>query len=68
MQKMMRLHRPMQLATDNSVAAAGVWRNLLMGSRAERMLDLSRLRDLINTDVKHLRRRKLTGKLSISAP
>jgi hypothetical protein len=45
-----------------------VWRNLLMGSRAERMLDLSRLRDLINTDVKHLRRRKLTGKLSISAP
>jgi len=51
MQKMVRLHRPMQLGIDNSVAAAGIWRNLLMGSRAERSLDLERLRDLINTEV-----------------
>ncbi|KAH9956930.1 hypothetical protein BC827DRAFT_1229009 [Russula dissimulans] len=68
MQKMVRLHRPMQLGIDNSVAAAGIWRNLLMGSRAERSLDLERLRDLINTEVKNLRQRKLTGKLSISGP
>ncbi|KAF8499860.1 hypothetical protein F5888DRAFT_1802322 [Russula emetica] len=68
MQKMVRLHRPMQLEIDNSVAAAGIWRNLLMGSRAERSLDLERLRDLINTEVKNLRQRKLMGKLSISAP
>ncbi|KAH8985946.1 hypothetical protein EDB86DRAFT_3065938 [Lactarius hatsudake] len=68
MQKMVRLHRPMQLGIDNSVAAAGIWRNLLMGSRAERSLDLERLRDLINTEVKNLRQRKLMGKLSISAP
>ena len=68
MQKMVRLHRPMQLAIDNSVAAAGIWRNLLMGSRAERSLDLERLRDLINQEVKNLRQRKLLGKLSISAP
>ncbi|TFY63164.1 hypothetical protein EVJ58_g3410 [Rhodofomes roseus] len=65
MQKMVRLHRPMQLAIDNSVAAAGIWRNLLMGSRAERSLDLERLRDLINTEVKNLRQRKEKGKLSI---
>jgi len=68
MQKMVRLHRPMQLPIDNSVAAAGIWRNLLMGSRAERSLDLERLRDLINTEVKNLRQRKLLGKLSIGAP
>ncbi|KAH9978833.1 hypothetical protein BGW80DRAFT_1281218 [Lactifluus volemus] len=68
MQKMVRLHRPMQLGIDNSVAAAGIWRNLLMGSRAERSLDLERLRDLINTEVKNLRQRKLMGKLSVSVP
>ncbi|KAF8893376.1 hypothetical protein BD779DRAFT_1435825 [Infundibulicybe gibba] len=67
-QKMVRLHRPMQLPIDNSVAAAGIWRNLLMGSRAERSLDLERLRDLINTEVKNLRQRKQLGKLSIGAP
>ncbi|KAL7281780.1 hypothetical protein PYCCODRAFT_1430922 [Trametes coccinea BRFM310] len=68
MQKMVRLHRPLQLPIDNSVAAAGIWRNLLMGSRAERSLDLERLRDLISTEVKNLRQRKIMGKLSIGAP
>ena len=68
MQKMVRLHRPMQLPIENSVAAAGIWRNLLMGSRAERSLDLERLRDLISTEVKNLRQRKIMGKLSITAP
>lgn len=65
MQKMVRLHRPMQLGIDNSVAAAGIWRNVLMASRAERSVDLERLRDLINTEVKNLRTRKIQGKLSI---
>ncbi|KAH6914507.1 hypothetical protein BKA70DRAFT_668464 [Coprinopsis sp. MPI-PUGE-AT-0042] len=64
-QKMVRLHRPMQLPIDNSVAAAGIWRNILMGSRAERSLDLERLRDLINTEVKNLKQRKLLGKLTV---
>ncbi|KAF8160625.1 hypothetical protein B0H34DRAFT_857242 [Crassisporium funariophilum] len=68
MQKMVRLHRPMQLPIDNSVAAAGIWRNILMGSRAERSLDLERLRDLINTEVKNLKQRKQLGKLSIAPP
>ena len=68
MQKMVRLHRPMQLPIDNSVAAAGIWRNILMGSRAERSLDLERLRDLINTEVQNLRQRKQMGKLSVGAP
>jgi len=68
MQKMVRLHRPMQLPIDNSVAAAGIWRNILMGSRAERSLDLERLRDLINTEVKNLRQRKQLGKLSVNPP
>ena len=58
----------MQLPIDNSVAAAGIWRNVLMGSRAERSLDLERLRDLINTEVKNLKQRKQLGKLSIGAP
>ena len=66
-QKMVRLHRPMQLPIDNSVAAAGIWRNILMGSRAERSLDLERLRDLINTEVKNLKQRKNLGKLTVSA-
>ncbi|KAF9050165.1 hypothetical protein BJ165DRAFT_1525439 [Panaeolus papilionaceus] len=64
-QKMVRLHRPMQLPIDNAVGAAGIWRNILMGSRAERSLDLERLRDLINTEVKNLKQRKTLGKLSI---
>lgn len=64
-QKMVRLHRPMQLPIDNSVAAAGIWRNILMGSRAERSSDLERLRDLINTEVKNLKQRKFLGKLSV---
>lgn len=67
MQKMVRLHRPNQLDTDNAVAAAGIWRNLLMGSRAERPVDLERLRDLIQTEVKNLRQRKEQGKLSVAA-
>jgi hypothetical protein len=67
-QKMVRLHRPMQAPIDNSVAAAGIWRNVLMGSRAERSVDLERLRDLINTEVKNLKQRKQLGKLSIGAP
>ncbi|KAF8069975.1 hypothetical protein FPV67DRAFT_1485683, partial [Lyophyllum atratum] len=67
-QKMVRLHRPTQLPIDNSVAAAGIWRNILMGSRGERSLDLERLRDLINTEVKNLRQRKLLGRLSITPP
>lgn len=36
-----------------------------MGSRAERSLDLERLRDLINTEVKNLKQRKAMGKLSV---
>jgi hypothetical protein len=67
-QKLVRLHRPVQLGIDNSVAAGGIWRNILMGSRAERGLDLERLRDLINTEVKNLRQRKVQGKLSLSSP
>ncbi|KAF5346913.1 hypothetical protein D9758_010110 [Tetrapyrgos nigripes] len=35
MPTLIRLHRPMQLAVDDSVAAASVWRNILMGLPAE---------------------------------
>jgi hypothetical protein len=68
LQKVIRLHRPMQLLIDNSVSAGGIWRNILMGSRGERIIDLERLRGLINTEVENLRRRKQHGKLSIGAP
>ena len=64
LQKLVRLHRPMQLPFDNSVVAAGIWRNLLIGSRAERSVDLERLRESIHTEVEHLRQRKSMGKLS----
>ena len=60
MQKIVRLHRPLQLWIDNSVTVPGIWRNLLMGPRAERGIDLECL--LIHTDVKNLR---LMGKLTI---
>jgi hypothetical protein len=63
MQKMVRLHRPRQLAIDNSAAATGIWRNLLVGDRAERALDLERLRYLVGLEVKNLRIRKLLDKL-----
>jgi hypothetical protein len=41
MLQMVRLHRPMQLNIDNSVATADIWRKALMGSRAERSLERS---------------------------
>ena len=50
-QKMVCLHWPLQVPIDNSIAAAGIWQNMLMGSRAERSVDLERLRDLVNTEV-----------------
>lgn len=66
-QKLVRIHRPMQLLIDNSVAAAAIWRNLLMGSKAERSVDLVRMRDLINTEVRALKVRKDQGKLAVPA-
>ncbi|KAG8991344.1 hypothetical protein FRB94_014626 [Tulasnella sp. JGI-2019a] len=66
-QKLVRIHRPMQLLIDNSVAAAAIWRNLLMGSKAERSVDLIRMRDLINTEVRALKVRKDQGKLALPA-
>ncbi|KAG9086421.1 hypothetical protein FRC06_003094 [Ceratobasidium sp. 370] len=65
-QKMVRINRPMQLLVDCSVAAAAIWRNLLMGSKAERSVDLERLRDLVSTEVKSLKQRKEMGRLTVS--
>lgn len=65
-QRMIRLHRPLQLQVDNSVAAAAIWRNLIMGSKADRLVDLERLRDLIRQEVKGIRQKKEQGKLSLS--
>ncbi|CUA77213.1 hypothetical protein RSOLAG22IIIB_12617 [Rhizoctonia solani] len=65
-QKMVRINRPLQLSTDCSVAAAAIWRNVIMGSKAERIVDLERLRDLISTEVKSLKNRKEMGRLTIS--
>ena len=62
---MVPLHRPLQLVIDNSVAAAGIGRNLLMGLSADHCFSLEALRDLIGSEVRHLRQRKLTDKLSI---
>ena len=58
MQKVIWMHRPVHLM-DNSVAAAGVWHNILVGTRAEHCVDLK-------VDVQHLRLRKQMGKLSIN--
>jgi hypothetical protein len=66
-QKLVRIHRPLQLLIDNSVAAAAIWRNLIMGSKAERSVDLVRLRDLISTEVRALRTRKDQGKLALAS-
>jgi len=65
MQRMIRLHRPLQLQVDNSVAASAIWRNLIMGSKADRLVDLERLRDLIRQEVKGIRGKKEQGKLSL---
>lgn len=64
-QKIIRIDRPMQPAADHSVGAAAIWRNLIMGSKAERSVDLVRLRDLINSEVKSLISRKDMGRLSV---
>lgn len=62
---MIRLHRPLQLQVDNSLAAAAIWRNLIMGSKADRLVDLERLRDLVRQEVKGIRSKKEQGKLSL---
>ncbi|KAG8823452.1 hypothetical protein FRC18_010727 [Serendipita sp. 400] len=67
MQRMIRLHRPLQLQVDNSLAAGAIWRNLIMGSKADRLVDLDRLRDLVRQEVKGIRGKKEQGKLSVSA-
>jgi len=64
-QKLVRIHRPIQLLTDNSIAAAAIWRNLLMGSKAERSADLVRMRDLLHTEVRAIKQRKEQGKLAL---
>ena len=64
-QKLVRIHRPLQLLIDNSIAAAAIWRNLLMGSKAERSVDLVRMRDLIHTEVRAIKLRKEQGKLAL---
>ncbi|KAG8826733.1 hypothetical protein FRC17_008128 [Serendipita sp. 399] len=66
MQRMIRLHRPLQLQVDNSLAAAAIWRNLIMGSKADRLVDLDRLRDLVRQEVKGIRGKKEQGKLSVN--
>ena len=48
------------------MGAAGIWRNLLMGTKPERLVELDRLRDLVGQEVKTLRQRKEMGKLSIN--
>ena len=59
---------PGSIVPSNSVAAAGIWRNLLLGPRAERSVDLERLRELIYTEVKNLRQRELMDKLTVGQP
>ncbi|KAF5346925.1 hypothetical protein D9758_010099 [Tetrapyrgos nigripes] len=54
MPTVIHVRQPMELGVDNSVAAAGIWHNILMGLPAEHSVDLERLRDLIGTDVKSL--------------
>ncbi|KZV82511.1 hypothetical protein EXIGLDRAFT_626913 [Exidia glandulosa HHB12029] len=63
-QNHVRMPRPLQYIIDNSVAAAAIWRNLLMSAKAERAIDLERLRDLVNMEVRNLRQRKEMGKLT----
>jgi len=65
---MIRLHRPLQLQVDNSVSAAAIWRNLIMGTKADRLVDLERLRDLVRQEVKGIRGKKEQGKLSLGLP
>lgn len=62
---MIRLQRPLQLQVDNSLAAAAIWRNLIMGAKADRLVDLERLRDLVRQEVKAVRGKKEQGKLSL---
>ncbi|KAF5346969.1 hypothetical protein D9758_010124 [Tetrapyrgos nigripes] len=55
MPKPIHLRRPMQLGVEDSVAAAGIWHNILLGFPAEHSVNLERLRDLIRTEVDSFR-------------
>ncbi|KAF5346924.1 hypothetical protein D9758_010098 [Tetrapyrgos nigripes] len=57
MPTLIHLHRPMQLAVDNFVAAVGLRHNILMGLPAEHSVDLEHLRDLMHTEVNSLHER-----------
>ncbi|KAF5355431.1 hypothetical protein D9758_006404 [Tetrapyrgos nigripes] len=58
MPTLIHLHRPMELAVDDSVAAAGIRYSILMGLPAEySAVDLECLRGLIGTEIKNLHER-----------
>ncbi|KAF5346978.1 hypothetical protein D9758_010107 [Tetrapyrgos nigripes] len=52
--KLVPVRPSMQLPVDDSVAAVGVWRNILTGLPVKHDLDLEHLRDLIHTEVNSL--------------
>ncbi|KAF5346917.1 hypothetical protein D9758_010095 [Tetrapyrgos nigripes] len=63
---LIHVRQPMELGVDDSVAAAGIQHNMLMGLLAEHSVDLERLRDLMHPEVKNLHERYISWTNSLS--
>ncbi|WRT69187.1 uncharacterized protein IL334_006171 [Kwoniella shivajii] len=64
-QRITNERRPAEHRHDNSLYAANISRNLLLGYRPERQQDLTKLRELVWAEVKRLLGKKRHGKLVV---
>ncbi|KAK6906142.1 hypothetical protein I203_100126 [Kwoniella mangroviensis CBS 8507] len=64
-QRIINERRPPEHRHDNSLYAANISRNLLLGYRPERQQDLTKLRELVWAEVKRLLGKKRHGKLVV---
>ncbi|WVO15544.1 hypothetical protein L204_103204 [Cryptococcus depauperatus] len=64
-QRIINEHRPPEYKHDNSLYAANISRNLLLGYRPERQYDLVKQREIIWAEVKRLLNKKRNGRLVV---
>ncbi|KAK8843968.1 hypothetical protein IAR55_006760 [Kwoniella newhampshirensis] len=66
-QRVINQHRQPEWRHENSLLAANISRNLLLGYRPERQHDLTRLRELVWAEVKRLLVKKRKGRLLVGS-
>ena len=55
-------HRPRQLESESSLAATIIWRNLLLGADANRIVDLDETRRVLAAEIGNIIKDKEAGR------